>query len=255
MIELQGLRRTFGSVVALDDLDLVVPAGRIVGLLGPNGAGKTTLLNILTTLLPPTSGRAVVDGLDVSAQGLELRRRLGYVPEHGAVYEGLSAQEFLELAGAVHDLDRATMHGRIDRFLDHFGLVEERGRRLGTFSKGMRRKVLVSAALLHDPSVILLDEPLDGLDTASQRKVVDLLAELAVDGRTVLYSSHVLQQVEDICATLVVIDRGRVRFQGDVDELRAEHGQAPLSEIFLRMTVESGSEHRTLADLLGKNAT
>lgn len=251
MIELTGLRRSFGSVVALDGLDLIIPAGRIVGLLGPNGAGKTTLLNILTTLLVPSAGRAVVDGLDVATQGLELRRRLGYVPEHATVYEGLTAQEYLELAGGLHALERATLQGRIDRFLEHFELGAERGRRLGTYSKGMRRKVLVSAALLHDPRVVLLDEPLDGLDVASQKKVVDLLAEVAARGATVLYSSHVLPQVEDICEHLVVIHEGRVRFEGAMADLRARHDGDRLSDAFLRITVEGGNGTRSLAQLLG----
>jgi len=252
MIETRGLVRTFGSVRALDGLDVTIPEGRIVGLLGPNGAGKTTLLSILTTLLEPTSGTATVDGIDVAADPLEVRRRLGYVPEHGTVYEGLTAREFLDLAGAAHDVESDVVTRRAERFFEYFDLVESRDRRLGGFSKGMRRKVLVAAAVLHDPRVVLLDEPLDGLDVPSQDKVIGVLRDLAEQGRTVLLSSHVLEQVESIADHLVVVAQGRAVWQGALDVLRDENPARPLREVFRAMTAGDEDVGASLSNLLSE---
>lgn len=252
MIETRGLVRTFGSVRALDGLDVTIPEGRIVGLLGPNGAGKTTLLSIVTTLLEPTGGNAFVDGIDVVEDPLEVRRRLGYVPEHGTVYEGLTAREFLELAGAAHGVEPELVRRRSERFFEHFDLSESVDRRLGGFSKGMRRKVLVAAAVLHDPRVVLLDEPLDGLDVPSQDTVIGVLRDLAAQGRTVLLSSHVLEQVESIADHLVVIARGRAVWQGALDVLRAENPDQPLREVFRRMTVGEEASGTSLSSLLAE---
>ena len=254
MIETRGLSRVFGAVRALDSVDLDLPAGRVVGLLGPNGAGKTTLLNIVTTLLAPTSGQALVDGVDVTTDPLEIRRRIGYVPEHGAVYEGLTADEFVEMAGVAHGLAPTVVHERMDRLFEHLELQEARHRRLGTFSKGMRRKVLVASAVLHDPRVVLLDEPLDGLDVPSQDKVIGLLRDLAGDGRGVLLSSHVLEQVSEICDHLVVLSQGQVVWQGDLADLCARYEGRTVREIFRSLTVGGDTRATLLADLLGDPA-
>jgi ABC-2 type transport system ATP-binding protein len=254
MLELAGLSRRFDDLLAVDHLDLAIPAGRLVGLLGANGAGKTTTLNMLTTLLAPSEGTARVAGHDICSEVMEVRRRLGYVPEHGAVYEGLTAREYLELAALLHDLDPAVGLRRAERILAHFDLTDALDDRLASFSKGMTRKVLVTAALLHDPPVLFLDEPMDGLDVASQRRLAALLVELAAGGKTVLYSSHVLQQVEEICQHLVLIHEGRLLWQGDVGDLRQQHDGAPLTDIFLRMTHQDGDQPAAWADLLGEGA-
>jgi ABC-2 type transport system ATP-binding protein len=254
MLELEGLGRRFDDLVAVDHLDLAVPAGRLVGLLGANGAGKTTTLNMLTTLLEPSEGTARVAGLDIRTEIMAVRRRIGYVPEHGAVYEGLSARDYLELAALLHDLEPDVGLRRAERLLANFDLTEALDDRLASFSKGMRRKVLVAAALLHDPPVLFLDEPMDGLDVASQRRLADLLLQLAREGKTVLYSSHVLQQVEEICEDLVLIHEGRLLWQGAVADLRREHGGAALTDIFLEMTHQEGDEPASWADLLGDGA-
>jgi ABC-2 type transport system ATP-binding protein len=254
MLELDGLGRRFDDLVAVDRLDLAVPAGRLVGLLGANGAGKTTTLNMLTTLLEPSEGTARVAGHDIREEVMAVRRCIGYVPEHGAVYEGLSARDYLELAALLHDLDPAVGLRRAERLLAHFELTEQLDDRLASFSKGMRRKVLVAAALLHDPPVLFLDEPMDGLDVASQRRLASLLVQLVREGKTVLYSSHVLQQVEEICEHLVLIHEGRLLWQGEVAELRHEHDGAALTDIFLRMTHQDGDEPASWAELLGEGA-
>jgi len=250
MIETEGLARRFGRVFALHPLTLTLPAGRVVGLLGSNGAGKTTTLNILATLLPPSDGTARVAGFDVRKQPLDVRRVIGLVPEHAAVYEGLTADEYLELAARVRGLPDATWRGRAERFLAHLELQDARTRRLGTFSKGMRAKVLLAAALLHDPQVLILDEPMSGLDVPSQQRLVRLLAEFAASGRTVLYSSHVLEQVERACDVLVLLHQGNLLWCGDVADLRARHEGASLPEIFLRMTHAEAGASLTWAQLL-----
>jgi ABC-2 type transport system ATP-binding protein len=252
MVTTDRLTRRFGSITAVDALTLEVPAGKVVGLLGANGAGKTTTIHMLTTLLEPSAGSAAIAGHDVREDPIGARRALGYVPEHGAVYEGLTADEYLEMAGRIRGLPRETIFGRAERILDHFGLgAADRARRLGTYSKGMRRKVLVTAALLHDPPLLLLDEPMDGLDVMSQRKLADLLREFAGGERTVLYSSHVLEQVERLCDTLVFLHEGKLMWHGDVAALRERHDDAPLSDIFLRMTAPGFSSDVSWAQLLG----
>jgi ABC-2 type transport system ATP-binding protein len=252
MLELDGLTRRFDDVTAVDGLSVAVAGGRLVGLLGANGAGKTTTLNMLTTLLAPSAGTARVAGHDIATEVMAVRRVLGYVPEHGAVYEGLTAREYLELAGLVHDLAPDVAGRRAERLLDHFALGDVLDDRLGTFSKGMRRKVLVTAALLHDPPVLFLDEPMDGLDVASQRRLADLLRQLVAGGKTVVYSSHVLQQVEEICQDLLLIHEGRLLWSGAIDALRREHGGRSLTDVFLAMTHEEGAAPVSWSDLLGE---
>ena len=236
MIELQNLTRRFETVTAVDDLTATIPGGSITALLGANGAGKTTTLNMLTTLLVPTSGTATVAGYDIVAEGGDVRRSLGYVPEHGAIYEGLTADEYLELAGRIRGLDTATIATRSTRLLEFFEVAESRTQMLGTFSKGMRRKVLVTAALLHQPDVLFLDEPMDGLDVKSQKRLADLLQQEAAAGRAVVYSSHILQQVEELCDRVLLIHEGKLRWQGPLSDLRDQHHGAGLRDIFLELT-------------------
>jgi ABC-2 type transport system ATP-binding protein len=236
MIQLQSLTRRFDALTAVDELTVTIPGGKITALLGANGAGKTTTLNMLTTLLPPTSGTAAVAGYDIHAAADQVRRVLGYVPEHGALYEGLTADEYLELAGRIRGLDSTAISERAGRYLEFFEVDGSRGNRLGTFSKGMRRKVLVTAALLHEPQVLFLDEPMDGLDVKSQKGLGALLQQEAARGCTVVYSSHVLQQVEELCEHVVLIHQGKLRYDGPLADLRASHAGAGLRDIFLELT-------------------
>jgi ABC-2 type transport system ATP-binding protein len=251
MLEAVALTRRYGQQVAVDKLSFRLPAGRIVGLLGANGAGKTTTLNILSTILEPDEGTARIAGHDIRTATMEVRRNIGYVPEHGAVYEGLTAREYLDLASMLHDLDPQRGLRRAERLLQHFELGEALDRRLAGFSKGMKRKVMVAAALMHDPAVLLLDEPMDGLDVLSQRRLGDLLVQLAAGGKTVLYSSHVLQQVEETCEHLLLIHEGRLLWQGEIQALRAEHDGGSLGDVFLAMTHRSGGSPVAWAQLLG----
>jgi len=239
MIKIENLTRRFDSLTAVDNLTVEIPPGKIVALLGPNGAGKTTTINMLTTLLKPTSGTASVCGFDIHNDSGSVRNILGYVPEHGALYEGLTADEYLELAGRIRGLDRDTLHQRASDYLEHFEVAGARGDRLASFSKGMRRKVLVTAALLHEPRVLFLDEPMDGLDVKSQKRLGDLLQRKAGEGCTVVYSSHILQQVEELCEHVILIHEGKLRYEGSLENLKADHAGAGLRDIFLEMTESS----------------
>ena len=172
--------------------------GEIVGLLGPNGAGKSTTIKIIAGILAAASGAVSVAGLELPRQAVEVKRRIGYVPEAAGLYESLTGQEFLELIGRLHDIEEETLQKRILGLLETFGLVSDRSSRLDTYSKGMRQKILIASALLHNPELILLDEPLTGLDVNT------------ADGKAILYSSHVLDVVERVCNRVIVIHQGRL---------------------------------------------
>jgi ABC-2 type transport system ATP-binding protein len=232
----ERLTREYGPKVALFDLNLQVEPGEILGFLGPNGAGKSTTVKILTGMIRPTSGRAIVAGFDIVAQSLEAKARIGYVPETAALYEGLTAAEYLELIACLHHLDTATSRTRAAELLELFGLAEVRNRRMTEFSKGMRQKVLIAAALIHRPQVLFLDEPLDGLDANAALIVKEVLKQLAAQGRTILFCSHILDVVERICTRIVIINNGRQIENGTAQEIRERTGTATLEEAFSRLT-------------------
>ncbi|MGE5359905.1 MAG: ABC transporter ATP-binding protein [Bacteroidales bacterium] len=236
VIEAQDLTRTFDSVAAVTDLTFSVAPGEILGFLGPNGAGKSTTVKMLTGMLHPTRGTARVAGFDVAAQPLEVKRRLGYVPESGAVYDNLSAAEYLELVASLHHLPRTRAAQRADELLELFDLIGDRDRRIAEFSKGMRQKVLLSAALLPNPEVLFLDEPLTGLDANAALVVKELLRSLAGQGKTIFFCSHILEVVERICSRIIIIDKGRLTVEGRAADICRTTGSATLEEAFSRLT-------------------
>jgi ABC-2 type transport system ATP-binding protein len=236
MIQTEKLSRNYGDKQALIDLDLRVEPGEIVGFLGPNGAGKSTTVKILTGLIRPSSGRALVAGFDVVEQPLEVKRRIGYVPETPALYDALTAAEYLELVACLHHLDAKTAAARRGELLDLFGLGEVQHRRLAEYSKGMRQKVVIAAALLHRPEVLFLDEPFDGLDANTVAIAKELLKRLAEQGRAILFCSHILEVVERVCSRIVIINEGRQVAEGTADEIRRAVGAATLEEAFSRLT-------------------
>jgi ABC-2 type transport system ATP-binding protein len=236
VIRTDDLGRAYGEHVALQHLNLRVEPGEVLGLLGPNGAGKSTTVKILTGLLRPTWGRALVAGYDIVSQPLEAKQRLGYVPEQPVLYETLTGGEFLDVVSALHHLEPSAAAVRRDELLELLDLGDARHQRLTTFSKGMKQKVVLAAALIHGPEVLILDEPLDGLDANSARVVKELLRTLAAQGRTVLFCSHILEVVERVCTRLVIIDRGRQIAQGTPAEITAVTGSTGLDEAFARLT-------------------
>ncbi len=236
MIQTEGLTKHYGATIALVDLDLRVEPGEILGFLGPNGAGKSTTVRILAGLIPPTAGRASIAGFDVARQPLEAKRRLGYVPETPKLYEALTADAFLDVIGALHHLDPATSRRRRGELLEILGLGDARYQRLRSFSKGMRQKVVIAAALIHGPDVLILDEPFDGIDANVAHVLKTLLRDLAAGGRTVLFCSHILEVVERVSTRICIIDRGRKIAEGTADRIRSESGTATLVEAFGRLT-------------------
>lgn len=238
MISLRGLGKTFGAQVAVEGLSLEIPSGQIVGFLGPNGAGKTTTLKMLTGLLTPSRGTAEIAGYDLLTQPLEVKQNLGFVPESGAVFTTLTGQEYLEIVAALYGISEAQARARIAQFIAFFDLAPATltDKLLGAYSKGMRRKVVIIAALLHNPPVILFDEPLDGLDANAAVGFKALIQTLAKEGKTVVYSSHVLDVVERVCDRVIIIEKGRLLVDGAPEALLAEHGDATLEALFTRLT-------------------
>jgi ABC-2 type transport system ATP-binding protein len=236
MIVTERLSRDYGSKQALIDLDLRVEPGEILGFLGPNGAGKSTTVKILTGLIRPTSGRALVAGYDVVEQPLEVKKRIGYVPETAALYDALSASEYLELVACLQHMDVRTAATRRNELLELFGLGEARNQRMTEYSKGMRQKVVIAAALLHRPEVLFMDEPLDGLDANAAAVAKELLKKLASQGRTILFCSHILEVVERVCTRIVIINEGRQIADGTAAQICRSTGTATLEEAFSRLT-------------------
>lgn len=236
MIETHQLVKKFGTTLAIQSLDLRIQPGEIVGFLGPNGAGKTTTLRVLTGMLQPTSGSAHVAGYDVVTDPIEVKKRIGFVPETGALFEYLSAEEYLKLVATLHKIEDEDASARIEKFLRLFGLYKEREKRMHTFSKGLRQRVVICSALISNPEVLLLDEPLEGLDATTALIVKDLLSELATQGRTVLLCSHVLEMVERLCTRLIIINEGRLIADGSADEIIARADAESLESAFAKLT-------------------
>jgi len=242
VIRLRGLAKRYGEVDAVRGLDLEIPTGQLLALLGPNGAGKSTTVKMLTGMLPPTAGTAEVFGFDVVRQPVEVKKIVGYVPESGAVFETLTGWEYLHLVAALYRLPEDETAARIRRFADFFEVSDRTLRReqLGAYSKGMRQRVVITAALLHNPRAIFFDEPLNGLDANATLGFKALIGSLAREGTTIVYCSHLLDVVERICDRVVIIHHGRVVADGSLAELQAQTGEASLERAFNRLTA---SEH------------
>ncbi|MBK7645021.1 MAG: ABC transporter ATP-binding protein [Planctomycetes bacterium] len=238
MIRTRQLSKRYGPREVVCGIDLEIPAGQLVGLLGPNGAGKSTTIKMLTGMLAPSGGTAEVAGFDIGTQALEAKRVIGYVPESGAVFEALTANEYLRLVSALHGMSEAEAQPRIERFLAFFELsaAETGSKPLGSFSKGMRQKVVITAALLHNPKVVFLDEPLDGLDANTALQFKSLVQSLAREGKTIVYCSHILDVVERMCERVVIIHQGRILEDGSVPQILERTGMRSLEQAFNRLT-------------------
>ncbi len=220
MLSLEGVSVTFGGRRVLRGVSFSLRPGEIVAYLGANGSGKTTTVKVLTGLLPPTRGRVLLDGREIAEESPSYRQRLGYVPETADVYPFLSGREYLQMVGRLRALPEADLDERIDELLALFGLRNHRRQALASYSKGMRQKVLIAAALLHDPEILILDEPLSGLDVTAVLVVKSLLRQLASRGRIVLYSTHLLEIAERLCTRVLVLHEGRVVGDDSVANLR-----------------------------------
>ena len=235
MIETKGLEKRFGAVTAVRDLTFRAEDGRITGLLGRNGAGKSTSLRILSTVLQPTAGGAWIDGVSVAADPLETRRRIGVLPHGAGIYPHLTARENIEYFGELHGLDRAERGRRAAELVSLLDMGDFADRYAKGFSQGQRLKTALARALIHYPQNVLLDEPTNGLDVMAVRSLRTLLARLRAEGRCILFSSHVMQEVAALCDDIVVIAEGTVVARGTPDELRGLAARSDLEEAFVQL--------------------
>lgn len=240
-IRIQSLRKTFGSFEALKDVSLEVEQGELYGFLGPNGAGKTTTIRVLTGLLLPTEGRAEVAGFDVVDDPMEVKRRVGYVPDRAFLYDKLTGWEFLEFVGHLYDLDAAAVRREADSLLERFELIRWADELVEAYSHGMRQKLAMTASMLHRPEVLIIDEPMVGLDPRSAKRMKTLFLELVDRGQTVFLSTHTLEVAEALCSRVAIIQKGSIVAEGTIDELRrkARQDDGSLEAVFLRLTEES----------------
>lgn len=242
MLTVQHLRKSYGGILALRDLSFTAAPGQTIGLRGPNGSGKSTTINMLTGLIRPTAGSVSWRSTNIQDQLGAYQSLLGYVPEEPRLYAYLSAPEYLRLVGGLRDIDDAVLARRIDRYLELFGLDSDRYAPLSSFSKGMRQKVLISAALLHDPQVVVFDEPCSGLDVASALMLRSVVRALAEAGKVIVYSSHVLDMVEKVCTDVIILHHGAVVAQDSVSRLRDLAKAASLEEVFAQLAVDDNVE-------------
>ena len=233
MIEVSQLRKAFGKVQAVDSVSFTARDGEITGLLGPNGAGKTTTLRMLYTLIQPDGGSAKVDGQEVSANPIDARKRMGVLPDARGLYPRLTAREHVRYFGELHGLSGAALEQRIDELVGLLEMKSIADRRTEGFSQGERMKVAIARALVHGPRNVLLDEPTNGLDVMSTRAMREVIRKLKGEGRCVLFSSHVMQEVGALCDRIVVIAHGRVVADGTPEELKERTGKPTLEDAFV----------------------
>ena len=256
MIETHDLTKQFHDFLAVDDVNLSVQAGHILALLGQNGAGKTTTVRMLTALLTPTRGWARVAGYDVVKNGHDVRSAVGVLTEQHGLYMRMNAVEYLDFFGRVYDLSTSTRKTRSDHLLQYFGLAEAAQRRIGEYSKGMRQKLALARAMMHDPGVLLLDEPTSAMDPESARLVRDEIARLKSSKRTIVICSHNLTEVESLADQIAIIYRGRILIQGSLDELKQRVLGLPEYEIKFSDTWDSNRlELPEGVELLSRTAT
>ena len=235
-IAIEGLTKDFGDVRAIDGLTLTIPEGEVFGLLGPNGSGKTTTVNCLTGLLKPTAGRMSVGGFDVQTQGDEARSVIGVSPQETAVYPYLTGRENVKLFGELQSVPKKTLDGRTDYVIEKVGLMDEEGRRVGKYSGGMKRRVSIAMALVSDPSVVLLDEPTVGMDPQGRRAVWDFILDLRDKGKTIVITTHHMEEAQELCDEVGIIDHGKLIALGSPDDLKVKYGAKDLEDVFLQLT-------------------
>jgi sodium transport system ATP-binding protein len=245
MIEVQGLTKHFGKLVAVDGVSFTCHDGEVLGLLGPNGAGKTTLLRLLATVLEPTAGTALVDGLDVRADSGRVRACIGFLVETAGLYSRFSPREHLRFYGRLQGLDGPRLERRIETVLAMLEMADFADRRAEGFSAGMRRRVVLGQALIHDPPNVILDEPTAGLDVMSTRNVRDLIARFRDEGRCVLISTHLMAEAQRLCDRVAIVHQGRLQAVGTPAAMVAQTGAVDLEESFVHIV----GEERLRADL------
>lgn len=238
MIEVYQLAKGYAGVTALRGISFKINEGEIVGYLGPNGAGKSTTMKILTGLIKADYGSVIINGLLFNEKNeLEIKKLIGYVPEEIALYETLTPYEYLWMVGKLYGMDDASIDDSIEKYLDIFNMLDHVYERMYTFSHGMKQKVVITSALMHEPKILLLDEPLSGLDVNAILTFKDLLQRCAEEGKTIFYSTHILDVVEKICKRVIIIDAGKILIDGSLDEIKERYGKdEALEGIFRKLT-------------------
>jgi ABC-2 type transport system ATP-binding protein len=249
MLEVRSLTKYYGALPALRDASFVARPGQILGYLGPNGSGKSTTVRMLVGLMEPTSGEVLWQGKSIFADLPAYRRRLGYVPEEPFLYTHLSAPEYLRLVGGLRGLDDRVLSEKVERFMKLLGLEDDQYQTLAAFSKGMRQKVQLASALLHNPELIVLDEPFSGLDVSAGLMLRSVIKSLADEGRTILMSSHVIEVVEQLCTDVVILSDGKVVAHDRVDRLRRLQNDQTLEHVFVKLAVRESVDEAARAIL------
>jgi ABC-2 type transport system ATP-binding protein len=238
MLIAAGLTKQYGALTALRDVSFEVRSGEVFGLLGPNGSGKSTTVKVLTGLLHPSSGRVTLNGIDIFADLPGYKARVGYVPEEPHLYSYLTGPEYLRLVGRLRNIDERVLDTKIDRFLQLLDIYDDRYQTLASYSKGMRQKILIAAAVLHDPNLVILDEPFSGLDVSAARVLKAFVKALADEGKIVVFSSHVLEVVEQVCSRVVILKDGAVVGHDSVTQLRTTLQLPSLDAVFASLVRE-----------------
>jgi len=233
MIQTKDLTHYYDGFLAVDSLSITVKKGELFGLIGPNGAGKTTVIKILCCLLPPTSGVALIDGLDVLDNEIEVKKRIGYLAEGIHLYEEMTVKQYLEFFSEIYSIRKDKAEDRIHRYLKMLEISDRIDSKIGTLSKGMQRKLGISRALINDPKIIIFDEPTTGLDPVTARFIRDFMRELTGEGKTVLMSTHYLHEAEILCDRVAILNRGKLIAEGAVDELKREFKGKDLEDVFM----------------------
>jgi ABC-2 type transport system ATP-binding protein len=250
IIEMHSLKKNYGANYVLKGINLNIDAGQIVGYIGPNGAGKSTTIKILSGIISDFEGTATVLGLDVRKNALEIKQQIGYIPEQAALYEVLTPVEYLRFIGKLYGLDDQTISVKTLELLRLFDLSDKANTRMTAFSKGMKQKVLLISGFIHNPQIIFLDEPLSGLDANAVILVKEILSQLKSAGKTIFYSSHIMDVVEKISDRIVLIDKGEVKADGSFEELKSNAHLSSLENIFTSLTGGSEQHQNTAHEFI-----
>lgn len=246
VLSLKGLTKWYGEKLVLDHINLDVYEGQIIGYIGPNGAGKSTTVKIMLGLESSYSGEVEIFGRNIKEDGVEYKRKIGYVPEAADLYDNLSAQEYLTFTGELYGLSEGAADDKARRLMRVFNLEEVYESRISSYSKGMKQKVLLISSLLHDPEILFLDEPINGLDANSVMVFKEILAQLAAQGKTIFYSSHIMEVVQKISSRILLLNDGSIIADGSFEQLRQKNKEGSLEEIFNQLT--GFNEHQHLAE-------
>ncbi|WP_345950496.1 ABC transporter ATP-binding protein [Mucilaginibacter sp. PAMB04274] len=235
LIQIRNLSKLYGSKLVLKNLSLDIYPGQVIGYIGPNGAGKSTTVKILTGLIPEFGGEVLVDGISMQQDPQEIKKRIGYVPENAELYDVLTPMEYLDFIGKLYDMDEDQLHTRAARLLTAFGLGNNKDDRMDTFSKGMKQKVLLISGIIHNPQIIILDEPLSGLDANAVIMIKELIMRLSQEGKTIFYCSHMMDVVEKVSDRILLINKGEIIADGTFESLKQNHADT-LERVFAKLT-------------------